>query len=134
MKHWFNTAVVGEKEDGVRYTVCTQMFYVDDGVTLADLGDVFKNSGIGVGEPAVRAYIAKNSVMMAGDRMRRPMAKAEKIGDILMGALAAGLGRNVQVDDVVAYAAHLKNVLLKNAVGAYLAERRKLYYEAGDGE
>ncbi len=63
MKHWFTTAVVGEKEDGTKYTICIQKFFVDDERILADLSAVFANCGIGLAGTPLRAYIARNSMI-----------------------------------------------------------------------
>ena len=135
MKHWFVTAMSGTKEDGTTYTMCTQRFYVDDDRTMADLADVFKNAGISTKSIQVRAYIAKNSIVMTGTNgMNLPMADATKVPSIIMGALTAGLGGDVKPTDAMAYGVHFQNVLLKNAVSAYAVERAKCLGEDGGGD
>ena len=131
MKHWFNTIIAGQNEDGSQYTIGTQMFHVDDEQVLVDLHDVFRNAGLSLSSVQARAYLARNSVIMRHDGINRPMAKADDAGAILMGFLAAGFGTNVNPQDVTAYAMHLKNTLKLNAVGAYMAERRRALGEDG---
>ena len=123
MKHWFTTAVVGAKEDGSKYTVCTQKFFVDDDRCLVNLAEVFVNSGVGVSGAPLRAYIARNSTGMVDDKgVRMPMAPIGQVSQILLGALSAGYGDNPNIQDAMAYMTHLTNVLAKNAVAAYMAE------------
>ena len=127
MKHWFTTAVVGENDDGVQYTVCTQKFYIDQDRTLVDLAGLFLNSGVGLAGMPLRAYIAKNSVGMVDDKgVRLPMAPIGQAGQILMGALSAGYGNKPNVQDAMAYLTHMTNVLAKNALGAYTVEVSKV--------
>lgn len=127
MKHWFTTVVVGENNDGVQYTVCTQKFYIDDDRTLVDLAGLFANSGVGLAGMPLRAYIAKNSVGMVDDKgVRLPMAPIGQAGQILMGALSAGYGNKPNVQDAMAYLTHMTNVLVKNALGAYAVEVAKV--------
>ena len=125
MKHWYQTAIVGTNDEGVHYTVSTQLFYIDDGRTMVNLADVFKNTGIGFATIQIRAFIAKHSIQMAKDRMTLPMAAADDVQAIMLEALAAGFGNDVKAEDVMGYVMHLKNVLKPNAMGAYLVERRK---------
>lgn len=132
MKHWFKTAMQRINDEGVQYTMGTQMFYVDDDMTLASLADVFTNTGIGLGDGPVRVYIANNSVPMVHDGVRLPMAKVESVLGIVMNALARGFGKGVDVQDAAAYVMHLSNVLAVNARGAYEVEYQKLYGEAGE--
>ena len=128
MKHWFTTAVVGEKEDGTKYTICTQKFFVDDERILADLSAVFKNCGIGLAGTPLRAYIARNSTGMVDEKgMRRPMAPADDVGRIVLGALSAGYGDQPKAEDAMAYVMHLTNHLAKNAMTAYAAEMARVY-------
>ena len=123
MKHWYTTAVIGEQEDGSRYTVCTQKFFVDDERVLVNLADVFINAGVGVSGTPLRAYIARNSVGMVDDKgVRMPMAPVDQATQIVMGALSTGYGEHVNIQDAMAYMIHLTNVLAKNALAAYLAE------------
>ena len=133
MKNWFTTAVLGEKEDGTKYTICTQKFFVDDDRVLTDLSAVFANCGIGLAGAPLRAYIAKNSVSMASDKgVRLPMVPVNQVGQIVMGALAAGYGEKPNIQDAMAYVTHLTNVLAKNAMGAYAAEVAKVYAVPSD--
>lgn len=126
MKHWFLTAVLGKREDGVPYTVCTQKFFVDDERTLVDLAGLFQNTGIGLNSWPLRVYIAKNSVGMVDDKgVRLPMAPVSQVQQILMGALAAGYGNQPDMQAAMAYLMRLQNVLAKNAIGAYQAEKEK---------
>lgn len=126
MKHWFLTAVMGEREDGVPYTVCTQKFFIDDERTLIDLVGLFQNSGVGLNSGPLRAYIAKNSVGMVDDKgVRLPMAPLTQAGQILMRALAAGCGNKPDIQDAMAYLLHMQNVLAQNAMRAYAAEAAK---------
>ena len=128
MKHWFLTAVLGEREDGVPYTVCTQKFFVDDERTLVDLAGLFQNTGIGLNSWPLRVYIAKNSVGMVDDKgVRLPMAPVSQVQQILMGALAAGYGNQPDMQAAMAYLMRLQNVLAKNAIGAYQAEKEKAH-------
>ena len=131
MRHWFNTIIAGQNEDGSTYTIGTQMFYVDDEQVLIDLRDAFRNAGLSLVTVQTKAYLARNSVIMRHDGINRPMAKADDTGAILMGFLAAGFGAYANPQDVTAYAMHLKNTLKLNAVGAYMAERRRALGEDG---
>ena len=128
MKHWFLTAVRGEQEDGVQYTVCTQKFFIDEDRILIDLAGLFQNTGVGLDSWPLRVYIAKNSVGMVDDKgVRRPMAPLSQAQQILMGALAAGYVNKPDIQDAMAYLTHLQNVLAKNAMGAYVAEVAKAH-------
>lgn len=135
MKHWFKTAIIWQNEDGVNQTIGTQMFRVDDSAVMASLADVFKNTGIGLNDVQTKVYIAKNSTQMVYEGAQLPMAQAELVPHILMGALAVGIGAGVKADDVMAYIKLFQGTLKANAVGAYLAERNRILGEApGDDE
>lgn len=135
MKHWYKTAMVGTKDDGTQYTVCTQMFYVDDDSCMADLTDVLRNAGIKPDRLPVKVYIAKNSKQMTDDKsVLHYMADVEKVNSLLFDALARGYGGKTLVEDAMAYGVHFRNVLISNAKAAYQVELVKCRGEDGGGD
>lgn len=121
MKHWYTTITTGQ-DDGGCYTVCTQKFFIDQDRFLFDLSGAFVNAGIDIDVPA-RVYIVRHSTPMTDDKgvrlLMAPVADADKI---ILGALAAGVGKGANAVNAGAYVMHMTNVLGKNAMAAYMNE------------
>lgn len=137
MKHWYTTITTGQDDSG-SYTVCTQKFFIDQDRFLFDLKGAFLNAGISI-DAQGGVYIIRHSTLMADDKgVRLPMAPVADADRIILGALAAGIGKSANAVNAGAYVMHMMNVLGRNAMAAYMNEWSKAHAfvpsEAGGDE
>ncbi len=129
VKHWFKVALMlqPENEGEVARLRGVQRVYVNDDEVLVDLANVFVNLGVEKLTPQQKAFILRNSRVVAMEPM---MVEPAKVADILMQALTSGLLGNIPFSAVQEYILDLNNHVVKSAVTAYL--NANSFTEEGD--
>ena len=133
VKHWFRVAMMLQPDDensGAMPTVRgVQRVYVDDNGVMIDLAGVFVNLGVAKLTPKTKAFILRNSKVVATEPM---MIEPDKVAGVLMEALASGLLPNTDLKGVQEYILDLTNHVVHSAVSAYHAANPSRFSEEAD--
>lgn len=131
IKHWFKVALMSmpENDGEIARSYGVQRVYVSDDAVMVDLANVFKNIGVEKLSTPLKAFIIKNSRVVAMEPM---MVEPEKVVSILMDASIAGLIPGVTVGAIQTYALDLVNHVVPNAKSAYNNANFKAFEESGD--
>ena len=121
VKHWFKVALMlrPEEEGELVRVRGVQRVYVDDEEVFVDLANVFVNLGIEKLTVQQKAFILRNSRVVAKEPM---MIEPAKVSDVLLQALTSGLLGDIPFAAVQEYILDLNNHVVKSAVAAYLKE------------
>lgn len=121
VKHWFKVALMlrPEEEGELVRVRGVQRVYVDDDEVFVDLANVFVNLGVEKLTVQQKAFILRNSRVVAKEPM---MIEPAKVSDVLLQALTSGLLGDVPFPAVQEYILDLNNHVVKSAVAAYLKE------------
>lgn len=134
-KHWFKVALMGmpENDGGVPSTYGVQRVYVDDDTVMVDLANVFKNIGVDKMSIQLKAFIIKNSRVIAKEPM---MVEPDEVAGILMDASVAGLIPGISLNAIQTYVLDLNNHVVQSAKSAYAKTNFNAFAEetGGDGE
>jgi len=119
VKHWFKVALMlrPEEEGELVRVRGVQRVYVDDEEVFVDLANVFVNLGIEKLTVQQKAFILRNSRVVAKEPM---MIEPAKVSDVLLQALTSGLLWDIPFAAVQEYILDLNNHVVKSAVAAYL--------------
>ena len=131
IKHWFKVALMSmpENDGEIARSYGVQRVYVSDDAVMVDLANVFKNIGVEKLSTPLKAFIIKNSRVVAMEPM---MVEPEKVVGILMDASIAGLIPGVTVGAIQTYALDLVNHVVPSAKSAYNNANFKAFEESGD--
>ena len=124
VKHWFKVALMlrPEEEGELVRVRGVQRVYVDDEEVFVDLANVFVNLGIEKLTVQQKAFILRNSRVVAKEPM---MIEPAKVSDVLLQALTSGLLGDIPFAAVQEYILDLNNHVVKSAVAAYLKENAR---------
>ena len=135
VKHWFKVALMLQPdEEGAQPSVRgVQRVYVDEDKVMFDLANIFVNLGVVKLTPKIKAFILRNSQVVAMEPM---LIEPEKVSGVLMEAFATGLLPDVTLQQVQEYILDLTNHVTHSAVSAYAAANADMFAEdeAGDAE
>lgn len=134
VKHWFKVALMlqgdGDAQPSVRGV---QRVYVDKDNVMFDLANIFVNLGVPKLTPKIKAFILRNSRVVAMEPM---MIEPAKVAGVLMEAFATGLLPDVTLQQVQEYILDLTNHVSHSALSAYAATNADIFAEdeVGDAE
>ena len=132
-KHWFKVALMSapENEGEIARTYGVQRVYVSDDTVMVDLANVFKYIGVDKMSLQLKAFILKNSRVVAMEPM---MVEPSKVAGILMDASVAGLIPDVTLPTIQMYVLDLNNHVVQSAKAAYIKDKFDAFAEESGGD